>query len=925
MHPPLATYRLQFTPAFGFSAAQKILDYLRDLGISDIYAAPIFSARTGSLHGYDGIDYNCINPELGGEAGFTALRKAMEEMDMGWLQDIVPNHMAFSSENRMLMDVLEKGPKSAFHEFFDIDWDHPDPNLNGKVLTPFLGSFYGEALKNSELRLAFDEAGFSIRYYDWRFPVSPETYDELLSAGSPDNASDAPMDEILRMANDLKFLFDIESAQGYGRRFEELKEQLWEVYDNNAAAKKVLDEILEIFNSDLLRLDRLLSEQHYRLAYWRTANQEIDYRRFFQINDLICVRAEEKEVFEATHQMLLDLVKKGMITGIRIDHLDGMADPKAYLKRLRRHAPAAYIIAEKILGAKEELREDWPIQGTTGYEFMNAVCSLFCQTKNEAAFDRIYSDFIGHDPEPEKLALSHRMWVLTEHLAGDVENLTRRLKHTANRYIQGRDLTRSSLNAAIIALMVSFPVYRTYLDRGAVADSDRKIIQGAAEKALADHPKLRAELEAITGILLGEWSDAGRTEEDQDAQKEIAVRFQQLTAPLAAKGFEDTTLYVYNRLIALNKVGGEPFDFGWNAKAFHEFNRKRAGKWPHTLNSTATHDTKRGADAGVRICVLSEIPEEWAKQVNHWREINKDQKKKIDGQDAPDSNEEYFLYQALVGVYPFEDAEQDELVQRLSEYMVKALREAEIHTDWIDPHSEYEKACTEFVEKILDQQSRGNPFLNSFLPFQEKIARYGVINSLAQVILKVTSPGVPDQYQGAELWDLSLVDPDNRREVDYGQRKDFLAEIQKGIEADLPGLIRRLIASPQDGKIKLFTLHRALCARKNNGDIFAKGDYRPLEIKGEKQDHLIAFARTYENRWSLTAVPILPTGLYGDGKDFLKEAAWGDTAIELPQDAPKEWENAITQETLKGKESLKASDIFTLYPGGAVLIGSGKS
>ncbi len=897
--PPTATYRIQFTPEFGFDDARSILPYLDELGISDIYASPILAARTGSSHGYDGVDPNRICPRLGGAEDFRKLRREMGERGMGWLQDIVPNHMAFHPENRMLMDLLEKGEASAYHRFFDIDWNHPDPGLRGRILVPFLGGRYGDLLNNGEIRIGWDGRGFSFLYYEWVLPLSPWTYGHFLEGDGR-----VPPDALRDLLSGIR---EVPETDPF--RIDDLKGDLAALRRDDPAVRAWIDDRLERVNGDPARFDAVMVRQHFRPSFWRVAEHEIDYRRFFHINDLICLRAEDPLVFDHTHRTILELTRDGTFTGLRIDHVDGLADPLSYLRSLRRAAGEVYIVVEKILGEAEALPASWPIQGTTGYAFLNQVNGLFCRRDAAARFEEIYGDFLGAPPAPAGLVIDHRMRVLQAHMAGEVENVVRRLRNLARTRIEGRDLTRRNLKRALQAVMVRLPVYRTYLEDPGVRETDLRHLNAAVEGAVVALPGLKPEAAAIRKILLGKW---GTGPEWAD----LVQRFQQLTAPLAAKGFEDTTLYVYNRLISLNEVGGEPSRFGLSVEDFHGAMADRARNRPHAMSATATHDTKRGEDGRARINVLSEIVGEWERRVTRWRDLNRALKINLAGTAVPDPNEEWFLYQTLIGAYPADSGELNGFPGRICDYLIKALREAEVHSDWTAPDEAYEDACRSFVRGILDRK-RGAAFLADFLPFQERIAHFGRLNSLSQTLIKITAPGVPDIYQGTEGWDLSLVDPDNRRPVDYGRRTAALRDIRERTSADPAALIRELLSDPADGRIKLFLVHRALAARRSKRALFLDGDYLPLSVSGARAKQLIAFARVHKGEWAVCLAPRLLTSDLQVGAYPLGDGFWRETRISLPREAPAVWDEVLTGRRLDDPSSV--GGVLESLPAGLIM------
>jgi (1->4)-alpha-D-glucan 1-alpha-D-glucosylmutase len=918
---PTATYRIQFNKTFDFQAARNIIAYLADLGISCVYASPIFKARKGSLHGYDIIDPNSLNPELGSITDFENLKEQLQNYPMEWLQDIVPNHMAFDFDNKMLMDILENGTHSAYRNFFDIDWEHPLGSLQGKLLTPFLGGYYGESLENKEIRLKYDETGFSVNYYDRVLPLKIESYADMLSFRSGElrirlGENDPDFIKFLAVLRILKTLPSGEAAK---ERYEQIKigkHMLAELYDRNSEIRQFIDANIEIFNGEeknpesFSNLESLLDGQVFRLSYWKVASEEINYRRFFHLNDLICLRMENEAVFDHAHALIFQLIKDGMVTGLRVDHIDGLSDPAAYLRRLRGKAGDIYLVVEKILEREEELSELWPVQGTTGYEFMNTVNGLFCQSKNEDRFSKIYAFFSGFENSGTDLVYERKKHIIEYHMKGDIDNLACHMKRIAGRDRHGKDFTLHGLKRALVEMLAHFPVYRTYINRNGSNQRDQTYIQAAAKEALRTHPGLCREIDYITSCLLAEPREHPSPAEDD--RIDFVLKFQQFAAPLMAKGFEDTLLYQYNRLLSLNEVGGEPYHFGYSLNEFHAFNRKRATLWPHSLSATATHDAKRGEDVRARINVLSELPDEWQRNLETWGKLNRGKKKRVGGKIIPDGNEEYFLYQTLIGSFPFDESEHPEYVERIKAYGIKALREAKVHSNWLAPDIDYEEGFVAFVGEILDAVEE-NPFLKQFLSFCRRIAHYGVFNSLSQTLIKITAPGLPDFYQGTELWDFNLVDPDNRRPVDFDKRKAYLKEIQEKARLNIRDFIEELRLAKQDGRIKLFLIHMALKARNGNREIFLDGSYTPLAIRGRLKDHIIAFARFHIHGWCLTIVPRFLMSVIKEGEYPLGSRVWLDTEVVLPDGSPCLWENIFTAEVLSGR-SLRVSEILKDFP-----------
>lgn len=923
MRIPTATYRLQFHKDFPFEAAREIVSYLADLGISDLYASPIFKARTGSTHGYDVVDHTQLNPELGTLEQFETLVSELQQLQMGWLQDIVPNHMAYDSENPYLMDVLENGANSESCDFFDIEWNHAYEVFRGKVLAPLLGNFYGECLENGEIQLAYDESGLSVNYYALKFPVRIESYNQFITQnlGQLVRSLGRKHPDFIKLLGALYLIKSI-AAETKGReRYDQIsfvKGLLWELYNQNPEIKGFFDSNIVLFNGEVGKpesfnlIDSLLSDQFYRLSFWKVGAEEINYRRFFTVNELISVKVEEQKVFHKTHSLVEELVKNQKITGLRIDHIDGLYDPTQYLQRLQEKVGDVYITVEKILELKEELPSQWQIQGTSGYESLNYINGIFCQLENERKIQSIYSNFTNLRASYEDLVADKKRLIIERNLAGDVYNLAQKLKGISGRMRQGGDFTAYGLKKALTEVLALFPVYRTYISSSDVSEVDRAYIQATIEQAKERVPLLFKELHFIEQLLLHE-NEASLTEEQKAEQLHFVMKLQQLTGPLMAKGVEDTLLYIYNQLLSLNEVGGNPGYFGIPLEVFHEFNHRKCDRWLHSMNATATHDTKRGEDVRARLNVISEIPEEWEDQLQKWSELNRHYKLRVNGKVVPDRNDEYFLYQTLIGASPFDQVEFPEFVERIKNYVIKAIREAKVHTAWLRPDSAYEEGYLKFVEHILTDDS-SNEFLQAFRPFQQQVAEYGIFNSLSQVILKNTMPGVPDLYQGCELWDFSLVDPDNRRPVDYQRRMAFLEEIKAKVLQDPLTLIRELFTTKKDGKLKLFLTTQILQARKNHLELFQQGNYQPVKVSGKLANHIVAFARSYQNQVAVTLIPRFLTQIISSGELPLGKDIWQDTQIEFNQEMPINWKNVITSQSLQGHGTLLVGDILEHFP-----------
>ncbi|MCX5871781.1 MAG: malto-oligosyltrehalose synthase [Deltaproteobacteria bacterium] len=931
MNSPTGTYRIQFSPSFGFQSASSVVPYLADLGISDLYASPIFKAAKGSLHGYDVVDSNHLNPELGGLSDLEMLSAELQKHNMGWIQDIVPNHMAMDSENGILMDILVNGYNSEYFNFFDVDWGNPPAGPNKRLLAPFLGRFYGECLEDGEITVTYGPDGFKVAYYDLAFPLRIESYPNLfknLARLKRKRAEDDPdFIKVLGILYVLKTLSSSDDPEERSNQIKLIHRTMWELYNTNAAIKELVDENMRALNGEKGKpesfnsLDDLLSQQLFRLSFWKVAAEEINYRRFFCINDLISLRMEDDGVFSHTHGLIFDLIKRRIVTGLRIDHVDGLYDPTTYLQELRKRAPTTYIVVEKILNLKEDLPSFWPVQGTTGYDFTNYVNELFCQKENVRAFSRIYSSVTGSKNLYEEVVTHNKRLIIQEDMASDVHNLAQLLKEISSRDRHGSDITLNALQRALTEVLAVFPVYRTYISHVVVSDNDRKYILDAVDRARANFPGLLHGLTFLRRFLLLDFPDYV-SDEEKRGWLLFVMRFQQFTGPLMAKGVEDTTLYVYNRLVSLNEVGGRPDHFGCSLEEFHTFNTKKKDLWPDSLNTTSTHDTKRGEDVRARINVLSEMPDDWLRKIRTWIKINRGKKKRVRGLAVPDRNDEYFLYQTIIGAFPFSDAEYPDFIERIKEYIVKAVREAKIHTAWLKPDIEYEDAYVSFAEKIL-ARSGDDAFLKELIPFTKRVAHFGMLNSLSQTLIKITSPGVPDFYQGTELWDLSLVDPDNRRPVDFEKRRAMLASIREHEDTHISRLIQDLLSTIEDGKIKLFLIYRALKARRGHREIFRKGAYVPLESAGRFRSHVIAFARRYHQQWAIVIAPRLLSHLVQEGDFPLGRQVWQDTEVIMPDWSPLEWRNVITNEVLSAGSALPVGDLLHSFPV-ALLMGEGK-
>ena len=813
MTVPTTTYRLQLNRNFTFAEATAIVPYLSALGVSHVHTSPYLKARTGSSHGYDVVDHNALNPEIGSKESFDTFVDTLHAHGMGQILDIVPNHMGVGgNDNVWWLDVLENGPASPYADYFDIDWHPVREALRNKILLPFLGDHYGSVLTSGQLQLELDaERGhFSVRYHDHRFPIDPRTYPHILGyrikalANRPERETEG----ITELKNLISRCESVPPRNGLSpeRRQERLrgvdlcKRQLAELYSQAPVVRAFLCENVAQFNGvpgqphTFDRLHRLLEIQAYRLAHWQVASDEINYRRFFNINDLAGIRMENEEAFHATHRFMFELVAEGKVNGLRIDHPDGLYDPLKYCTDLHHGLRAAlerveagascvpYVVVEKILARYERLPDEWPVSGTTGYDFANLVNGLQVYPGAERQLQRLYARFIGYRADFDELLYQCKRLIIRVQLSSDLTVLANLLDGIAQTSRQTRDFTLNGLRAALTEVVACFPVYRTYVRPDHVTRDDQRFVQWAVAQAKKRSPAASTTVfDFIQGLLLLEHLEV-YPPDDRRRVIHFVMRFQQYTSPVMAKAMEDTAFYVYNCLVSLNDVGGDPRSFGVSPAAFHRANRERAEHRPNAIITTSTHDSKRSEDIRARINVLSELPDEWRRHLGRWGRLNRSKKRTMDKLRVPVRNDEYLLYQTLLGAWPLEDLDERALAtfrERIESYMLKAIREAKEHTSWINPSPEYEEAMLSFVRALLREPEK-NAFLTDFLPFQRHVARFGLFNALSQSILKLASPGVPQTYQGNELWTFSLVDPDNRRAVDYGQRQ-MLQEPGRGI------------------------------------------------------------------------------------------------------------------------------------------------
>lgn len=917
-----STYRVQLTPDCSFESLAKYAGYLSKLGISHIYASPIFQSSKGSRHGYDVVDHCKIDSELGGKKKFYRLINKLKSKNLGWIQDVVPNHMAYDYDNKYLAEVLEHGRKSRYYHLFDINWLHPYKYIKKRLLAPFLGRLYGNCLENGEIKLGFDRYGFFVSYFNQKFKIKIDSYakilncdkDYLLKSGPGGFSNAEKLNQIIERFEKYKSVK--KNAVNFA---EKIKRDLWFLYLQTKPVKNYIDYLVKVYNGkkgdptsfDLL--DKLLAEQYFRLTYWKVATEEINYRRFFAINRLIALNVHYDDVFDYIHSLLFELIRDGKIDGIRIDHIDGLYDPRKYLAKIKTRFPNLYITVEKILSQKETL-PDWKIDGTTGYDFLYYVNNLLCKKKNAKKIGRIYSSFIKFDVPYDELIIAKKRLVIAKHLGGDIDNLVRMLKNFLSRDRHGTDFTANGLKRAITEVMVRFPVYRTYICEEEKSQNDEIYIKETIKKAVSDNIDLINELKFIESILLIDLGESATQKQIRQCSH-FVMKFQQYTTVTMAKGLEDTALYIFNRLVSLNEVGGDPSVFGLETREFHKFNARRAKNTPLSLNTTSTHDTKRGEDTRARINILSEIPDQWNKSLKKWSKLNKNKKKIIGHYEIPTRNEEYFLYQTMLGSLPFNYKNNwHNFADRIKRYIIKASREAKVFTGWIAPDDEYESALVKFIEDIL-KFGKDNEFLADFIKFQNKIADLAVFNGISQVLLKITSPGVADFYQGTEFWDLTLVDPDNRGKVDFEKRAKALKYIRNRIN-EKPKLIKELLTNTQDGKIKLFSMYLSLKARNENPNIFTYGKYIPVACGGECKNNIIAFKRQYKGKKIIvvatrflanlvTKTSSLPTG----------RKIWQNTFLKLSgKDCGIYFRDVFTDRIIETRQKCYINDVLKNFP-----------
>ena len=894
---PVSTYRLQVHAGFTLDAAREIVPYLKRLGIGAVYTSPYFAAEPGSTHGYDVTNHNAINTEVGGAEAHTRFTDAIRDAGMQHVVDFVPNHMGISTAtNPWWRDVLAQGAASPAARFFDIDWDPFKTELRAKLLLPILGDQYGNVLDRGELRLELFDGQLVLTYFDNRLPINPRDIGEL--HGVAEMAPDAA----------ARILAGFNGVLGDARSFD--------------------------------RLHELLEAQAYRLAYWRTAAHEINYRRFFDVNTLAGLRVEDPEVFASIHGLLARLIREERVTGVRIDHPDGLFDPSRYLDMLqdlaaeawglerRNGGRAMYVVAEKILSGRERLPSGWCAHGTTGYNFLNQVNGLFVHPGYARRMRRAYAKLTGQTQTFDDLLYETKRLIMDTSMASELTVLAHMLDRIGERNRKSRDFTLNSFRDMLTEVVACFPVYRTYVNEHGWAPEDRASLERAIGRARLRNPAMESTIfDFFREVMLprdpadvpvaGPERRGGYPPADADeaaARLKFAMKFQQYTGPLQAKGLEDTAFYRNNVLLSLNEVGGDPSRFGVPAPDFHAMNQLRRHDWPYEMTATSTHDTKLGEDVRARINVLSEMPAEWEREASKWMRLNKSARTIVDSEPAPDRNDEYRFYQALMGVWPHGDPTPGDLVARLQAYLIKAVKEAKLHSSWISPNEAYEHAVTTFVERVLTGPG-ADKFLAAFLPFQKRVARVGLVNSLSQTLLKIASPGVPDFYQGSELWDLNLVDPDNRRPVDFLRREQMLDSVDAVLKLPAEqrrGAIVRLVATRDSGALKLLVTAAALRLRASMTDVFLEGEYVPLDVESPVEGRAVAFARSAsDGRTVLAIAPHLVSDLVSEERPLPTGEAWRTTRVMLPAPlAAVTWTDAITGTVVKPVTTASGSWLF---------------
>ncbi len=895
MFNPVSTYRIQFHKGFNFKDFINIIPYLNDLGIKTIYASPIFQTAPGSTHGYDVVDPLNINPEIGTLNELYEINKTLKQLNISWLQDIVPNHMAFDKNNKWLMDVLERGKRSVYYSYFDII--SSETLYNGKLMIPFLGSALNETLNNNEIQLNIKDGRFILTYGEEYYPINLKSYITILQT------VEISKNNFFELINKIKELESIEDESFYTGKLDGIYNE-FSFLVNEKENFSYLQTYIEKLNSNPKLLAEIIDSQEYQLCHWQDTNSQINFRRFFTVNGLICLNIQDENVFNHYHQLIKKLVDDGVFQGLRVDHIDGLYDPKQYLERLRNLVGNdVYIIVEKILEWGESFPSNWPVQGNTGYDFLSFINNLSTNVESKKSFSNFYKTLTNEGTTLTQKLFNKKSLILHEYMAGELDNLTN-LFFESNLvdYDVLKDISIEKVKASIAKILIYFPVYRFYGSSFPLEKQETEALSKIFNQIINDNQELRDTIKIIRNILIEE--PLKDNSEYNSKALHFYQRLMQFTGPLMAKGMEDTLMYTYNRFINHNEVGDSPASFGINADEYHQLMLERQKSWPLSMNSTSTHDTKRGEDVRARLNVLTDLSELWIEKVKEWTEINSTLKVN----NAPDENDEYFIYQTIIGAHPMPGEDEDDFCNRLQEYLVKGLREAKRKSNWAEPNEDYEEATKNFVKALLDSESK---FKESFTDFHKIISDFGIINSLIQIILKFTCPGVPDLYQGCELWDFSLVDPDNRRPVDYIKRRNFLEKQNKTV-LNQTETWDFLWQNRYNANIKSALTNTLLIERKNSPNLFLS-EYIPLETKGKYKNNVLAYARKLHDQWFVVVLP-LQLATINDNIPTVGSQDWENTQVLLPGNAPSVWKHILSGKENNFKNFINLNEIFKIIP-----------
>ncbi|QIA09077.1 malto-oligosyltrehalose synthase [Draconibacterium halophilum] len=888
IYNPVSTYRLQFNKDFTLKDAEQIIPYLHKLGIKTIYASPVFQAVRGSSHGYDVTDPLQLNPEIGTVSDLSSLIKKVGKYNMGWLQDIVPNHMAFSVENPWIYDVLEKGKNSEFYPFFDILENHPEQELKNRLMLPFFGKPLEKLIEDKELTVSIAKNGFKLNYFDNQYPVSVSAYPTILES--------APQQIIPESVSACLV------ALAQNKDFDKVRHNLLNDYHLAKETENYINECLSAVNNNPEKMKELVSQLYYQPAFWKDTEYKINYRRFFTINGLICVNVQHKEVFSTTHKLIESWLTNKVIQGVRVDHIDGLFNPTEYLERLRNLAgEEPYIVVEKILEEDETIPDNWPVEGTSGYDFLGMVNNLLTNPDKGKDFYSYYKNWIDDNDDFSDVFYRKSRFILYNRLKGELESLTRECSKI--NAISSLNLDGLKVQTTIGEFLVFCPVYKLFQAPSSFSEKEKQLVS----TIFTEVKKKSSASENVVNVLEDLFLLRLPGSENEIPAIDTFFRHcMQFTGPLMAKGIEDTAFYSYNPFICHNEVGDSPGYFGICTETFHNYMKERLEKLPLTMNAISTHDTKRGEDARARLNVLSDMPEKWMGVTQKWREVNREFKQFDGDNEIPSPNDEYLIYQVVCAHLPMNAKIDDTFVNRMEEYLLKAMREAKVNSSWSDPNEYYENNTVAFARKILSPESKFTAILFAFM---EALIPHGITNSITQLILKNTVPGAPDTFQGTEYWNLSFVDPDNRRPVDFARLSDQLQQIIAAHNTDAKKLAEKLWKEGSNGKVKQWITWLTLQERMNHENLFLKGSYIPLKVTGEFEKNIIAFYRNFHDEHLIVMLP-LNTAALPDG------FSWNNTQIELPASAPSKWINRITKELVITDQELKADEIFGVVPFG---------